>query len=225
MIFKPATRPLVLAAILALGIDWLLAGTQASGENVLPERTRITLRLNDYLSTKLNSEGDPFTAEVSVPVYQGDRVVIPKGAIVTGSVSRVLRPGRFKGKAVMNLVFQSIRIPGHGEVPLVASLARVDVDGNAGVRAEGTVQGEGSLGADAGRVAKPGLSGAGIGALAGGRKGAAVGAGVGAVVGLATVFATRGKDLEVRRGATMDIELDRPLTIPPENEAPTPRNR
>ena len=40
-------------------------------------------------------------------------------------------------------------------------------------------------------------------------KGAAIGAGVGAAIGLATVFSTRGKDLQVRRGATMDIALDR----------------
>ena len=196
---------------------------QANTDLTLSEGTRIVLQLNDYLSTKLSTEGDRFTATVIVPVYQGDRLVIPKGSTISGSVSRIVRPGRFKGKAVMNLLFQSVRIPGRGQFPLVASLASVEAEGNAGVRAEGTVEGEGSAGRDAGRVVKPGLAGAGIGALAGGGRGAAIGSGVGAVVGLATVFATRGKDLEVRRGSTMQIALDRPLNLAePESGA---RNR
>ncbi len=195
------------------------AGAQTTGELTLPEGTRISLQLNDHLSTKLNNEGDSFTALVTVPVYLGDRLVIPKGSVVSGSISRIVRPGRFKGKAVMNLLFQTIRVPGKGQLPIVASLARVDQEGNAGVKSEGTVEGEGSAGSDVAKVLKPTLAGAGIGGLAGGGRGAAIGVGVGAAVGLATVFATRGKDLEVRRGSTMDITLDRALAVPLEAES------
>jgi hypothetical protein len=194
------------------------AEPQAGGEISLPEGTGIKLQLNNNLSTKLNSEGDSFTADVIAPLYFSDRLVIPKGSTVTGSVSRVVRPGRLKGKAVMNLLFTSIRIPGRGELAIVASLARVDPEGNAGIGSEGTIRGEGSTGADAARILKPGLVGAGIGGLAGGGHGAVIGTGVGAAVGLVTIFSTRGKDLEMRRGSTLDISLDRPLVIPPESE-------
>ena len=195
----------------------------AATEIVIPEGTRITLQLNDHLSTKLNNEGDSFTAVVMVPAYVGDRMVIPKGSVVTGSISRIIRPGRFKGKAVMNLLFQSINVPGRGQLPIVASLDRVYAEGNSGVRSEGTIEGEGSAGSDARKVLTPGIVGAGIGGLAGGGKGAAIGTGVGAAIGIATVFATRGKDLEVRRGSTLDISLDRPLVIPPEGESTSAR--
>lgn len=201
------------------------AGTQAAADAVVPEGTRITLQLNNPLSTSKSVEGDSFTAFVMTPLYQGDQLVIPKGSVVTGSISRILRPGRFKGKALMNLLFQSINIPGRGELQIVASLARVDPEGNKGIRAEGTVQGEGSEGRDVGKVLKPGLAGAGIGTLAGGGKGAGIGAGVGAAIGLATVFGTRGKDLEFRRGSTMDISLDRPLVVPLEGENSSVKNR
>jgi len=187
---------------------------QAGGEISLPEGTRLSLQLNDDLSTGRNQEGDRFTANVIVPVFLDDKLVIPKGSTVSGTISRVIRPGRFRGRALMNLMFGSIRIPGRGELEIVASLARVDPEGNSGVRGEGSVQGEGSAGRDAGRVLKPGASGAGIGALAGGARGAAIGGGIGTLVGLATVFSTRGKDLEMRRGSTLDIRLDRPLTVP-----------
>jgi hypothetical protein len=197
----------------------------AAADIVLPDKTRITLQLNKHLSTKVNSEGDSFTAVVTTPVFLGERMVIPKGSEVTGSISRIIRPGRFKGKAVMNVLFQSINIPGRGQLPIVASLARVGSEGNGGVRSEGTVEGEGSEGSDIGRILMPGIAGAGIGTLAGGGKGAAIGSGIGAAIGLATVLATRGKEIEVPRGSTLDITLDKPLTIPPEEEGAAARNR
>jgi hypothetical protein len=215
----------VLILTLLLPIPGITAPEQAAGEIMLPEGTHISLQLNDHLSTKVSSEGDKFTANVIVPIYQGDRLVIPKGSTVSGSVSRILRPGRIKGKAVMNLLFQSIRIPGRGDLPIVASLARVDPAGNAGVEGEGSVKGESSTGGDVARVLTPGLAGAGIGGLAGGGRGAAIGGGVGAIVGLATVFSTRGKDLEMRRGSTMDISLDRALSIPADPDSHGARNR
>ena len=215
---------LLILTLAAPVFSW--AEPQAAGEVTIAEGTHITLQLNEHLSTKLNSEGDNFTAVVSEPVLAGDRQVIPKGSIVSGSISRVVRPGRFKGKAIMNLLFQSIKIPGRGQTAIVASLDKVDTEGNSEIKAESTVEGQGSVGGDVGRVVKPGLGGAGIGALAGGGRGAAIGAGVGAAVGLATVFATRGKDLEVARGSTMVIKLDRALTLPAEAiEATNSRSR
>jgi hypothetical protein len=201
-----------------------IAGEQPGTQIIVSQGTRLSLQLNDHLSTKLNNEGDTFTATLLFPVSQGDKLVIPKGSVVTGSISRIVRPGRFRGKAIMNVVFHSLRIPGRGQVSIVASLLAVESGENAGVKSEGAIQGEGSKGKDVATVVKPGAGGAGIGALVGGAKGAAVGSGIGAAVGLATVFATRGKDLEVQRGSTMDVVLDRPLVIPSEPEGSIVKN-
>jgi hypothetical protein len=198
---------------------------RSASDPVVPEGTRISLQLNDHLSTKGNNEGDSFTAVVISPIYAGDQMVIPKGSIVSGSISRIIRPGRFKGKAVMTLLFETINIPGRAQLPIVASLLSVDPEGNAGVRPENTVEGRGSAGADVGKVVAPGLAGTGIGTLAGGGTGAGIGAGVGAAIGLTSVFATRGKDLQLRRGSTMDIVLDRPLVIIREGEGFAGRSR
>lgn len=188
----------------------------AASETILPEGTRITLQLNRNLSTKTNSEGDTFTAVVTTPVYVGDQIVIPKGSEVSGSISRIIRPGRFKGKAILHLLFQSIAIPGRGQAPIVATLTRVDPEGNSGIHSEGSVEGESSKGRDAGMVATPTLAGAGIGSATGGGKGAGIGAGIGAALGLAAIFSSRGKDLDLRRGSAIDILLERPLSIPSE---------
>ena len=201
----------------------LLGGTgvicQKTGEVTLPEGTRIALHLNEHLSTKQNSEGNSFTATIMNPVSQGDREVLRKGSIVTASVSRVVRPGRFRGKATMTVMFHSIRIPGKKELPLAASLMSIDAEGNISVKAEGNIEGAGSRGKDSARVAQSGAGGAGIGALAAGGKGAAIGSGVGAVIGMATIFTTRGQDLEIPPGSILNVVLDRPLVIPLEPES------
>ena len=200
--------------VVALALGAGVASPQGSSETTVPEGTLIQLELNDHLSSKLNHEGDTFTATVTVPLYVSERLVVPRGSLVTGNISRIIRPGRFKGKAVMNLLFQSIRLPGKGEVPILASLARLDSSkGSAKVVSESGVAGEGSAGRDVVRVATPSLAGAGIGSLAGGGAGSAIGAGIGAAVGLGTVFTTRGKDLEILRGSGMEIRLDRPLPV------------
>ena len=160
------TRSVALA-LLCLILRDVWDPRRTGGEIVLAEGTRIFLALNDYLSTKHNSEGDIFTAECGSSDLPKERLVLPKGSIVAGSISRIVRPGRFRGKALLNVLFQSIRIGSRVQLPLVASLATVEPGGNAGVKAESTIEGEGSKGKDAAQVAKPALAGAGIGASGG----------------------------------------------------------
>jgi outer membrane usher protein FimD/PapC len=201
--------------LLASLLTPVIVCAQTGREAILPEGTKLSLQLNDNLSTKKNNDGDTFTATVTDPVYLKDRVVIPKGSIVCGSVTRVLRPGRFKGKAQMNLLFSSIRLQDSAKtLPIVASLARLDPETNASAQGENTITPGSSAGKDAARIGSPAVTGAVIGAIVGHGHGAAIGAGVGAAVGLASVLAVHGADVEVKRGAAMDIVLDRPLTVP-----------
>jgi hypothetical protein len=196
----------------------LLRPACAAPELAVPEGTVISLQLNNPLSTKTNTEGDSFTAVVMTPIFLGEQIAIPKGSTVTGSISRILRPGRFKGKAGLNLLFQSIDIPGHGKLPILATLVSIDSEGNGSVHTEGRIEGKSSRKRDAAKVIAPGAAGAGIGTLAGGGKGAGIGAGVGIAVGLASVLASRGKDIELGKGSTLEISLDRLLILSAKGE-------
>jgi hypothetical protein len=217
--FRLALIPILLLVLLAPSIS------QASPEATLAEGTRLTLQLNKTLSTRANRVGDSFTAVVTTAVNLGERMVIPKGTVVNCNISRIERPGRFQGKAQMNFLFQSVDIPGHRRIPIVATLVKVDPEGNIGVRSEGSIEGESSAAKTAGRILIPTLIGGGIGAVAGEGRGAEIGAGVGAIIGLASVFSSGAKELEIRRGSTLDIELNRPLVIPAEDEDDAFRNR
>lgn len=211
---------LILRLALPLGL-MLQPVCKAAGQEIVPKGTRITLQLNKTLSTKENHEGDPFDAYVIEPVYREGQVTIPKGSVVSGSISRITRPGRFKGKAVMHLLFRSIQIPGRGNLSIDASLNHIESDQDMDIQTEGSMESKGSAEQDAGKAVIPGLAGAGIGSLVDGRKGATVGAETGIGLGLANVFWTRGKDLEIPRGFTMDISLEQDLKIPVTGQSDT----
>lgn len=173
----------------------LLQPVHAAADGVtVPKGTEITLQLNKSLSTKDNREGDVFDAYVVEPVSSGDRIIIPRGSVISGSISRITRPGRFKGKAVIHLLFQSIEIPGRGEIPIHASLDHIDSGGNDDIYTGNVLPGAGPAPKSVGGI--PGNSLTGTDSA------------------IANVFWTRGKELEIHRGATMRISLKQELMVP-----------
>ncbi|WP_433967625.1 hypothetical protein [Tunturiibacter gelidiferens] len=66
--------------------------------------TNLTIRINQHISVKTSHAGDRFTGEVEEPVVgRGDRVVIPRGAPVSGVVVASHRRGHFKGSSILEL--------------------------------------------------------------------------------------------------------------------------
>lgn len=183
----------------------------------VPEGTTLRIKLNDALSTKTNARGDAFSAQVTQPVFVGTDMVIPVGSTVRGTVASVEKAGRVKGRSELNLRFESITLPNGHDEPIVATLIGIasDQEKETVESGEGTVKGEGSKKRDAAVIGAGAGIGAAIGAIAGGAKGTAIGAGAGGLIGLAGVLATRGKDIELPAGTELEIQLDRPLNLPP----------
>ena len=177
------------------------------------EGTKIAFTLNNSLSTKNAREGDPFSGVVSRSVRVGDQVAIPEGSVIRGQVSHVQRAGRVKGRSELGLRFDRLEIPGGETYDLSASLSSLEEKEKETVNEEGQVKGQGSKTRDAAEIGGGAGIGAIIGAIAGGGKGAAIGAGAGAAAGTGLVLLQRGKDVELKRGSELAIQLDRPLTI------------
>ena len=198
----------LVAAILLAGVVAL----PALAKNVkLPEGKKIHFTLNQTLSSDKSREGDKFSGVVSRNVRVGDKTVIPEGAVVRGTVTSVTRSGRVKGKAEMELRFDEIELPSGKKLDLAASLT--ELDDKEEVTEEGGVKAEGTKKRDAATIGAGAGIGAVIGAISGGGKGAATGGAIGAGAGAGMVLLTRGKDVEIRRGAELAIQLDRPLSI------------
>ena len=177
------------------------------------EGTKIRFTINQGLSSKTAREGDDFSGVVSHSVRQGDQVVIPEGSIIRGRVSHVQRPGRVKGRGELGLRFDKLELPNGQAYDLSASLTSLDEGEKESVDEEGQVKSEGTKKRDAATIGAGAGIGAIIGVIAGGGKGAAIGAGAGAAAGTGAVLLTRGKDVELKRGSELAIQLDRPLTI------------
>ena len=96
-------------------------------------------------------------------------------------------------------------------MPIEATL--INVDGSTVDEGEGSVRGKKSTGRDTATVGGGAALGAIIGAIAGGGKGAAIGAGVGAAAGTGTVLGTRGKDIDLPGGCTMEVRLLHSLDV------------
>ena len=178
----------------------------------LAEGTNIVFALNNSLSTKTNREGDEFSGVVSRSVRVGETIAIPEGSIVRGTVAHVERPGRVKGRGELGLRFDQLELPDGQVYDLSASLTDLGGEKET-VGEEGEVKGEGTKTRDAATIGAGAGIGAVIGAISGGGKGAATGGAIGAGAGTGVVLLTRGKDVEIRRGAELAIQLDRPLAV------------
>ena len=128
---------------------------------------------------------------------------------------RSQRAGRVKGKSALNLRFDSLTLPNGVTRDFRSRLGSADVSGNLD-RSEGKIKGEGNKGGDARTVGQTTAAGAGIGSIAGAASGhlgmgAGIGAAAGAAAGLAGVLGSRGPDVVLQAGTTMELVLDREL--------------
>jgi hypothetical protein len=179
----------------------------------VPSGTRLAVVLENGISTRSAKAGDLLYFHTAFPITQNNRIVIPVGSYLRGSLLESKRPGRVKGKGEFRLRLESLILPNGYTVDLLAAPRSADTGGKETTDSEGKVTGSGGKSKDVGTVATTTATGAGIGAIAGGGKGAGIGAGIGGLIGLGAILFTRGPEAELPRGSTLDIELERDLTL------------
>jgi type IV secretion system protein VirB10 len=185
----------------------------------IPGGTHMPLILQNTINTKNARPGDFVYFETTFPVVVENRILIPVGSYVRGTVTQVKRPGRVKGRGELHVRFDQLTLPNGYTVNLAVRLDNAAAGDNEEVdREEGGIKADSTKGEDVASVlTTTGIGtgvGSGIGAAAGRPgTGAGVGAGVGLAAGLAYVLLTRGKELELPRGTTFDVVFDRPLAL------------
>lgn len=185
-----------------------------SSERVtVPAGTRVAVILENGISTRNAKAGDSVYLRTSFPITQNNRVVIPVGSYVRGELLDSKRPGRIKGRGEFRMRLNTLIFPNGYTVSLIGAPRTADSGGNETTDSEGKVTGGGGKGKDAATVATTTATGAGIGAIAGSAKGAGIGAGAGGLAGLAAVLLTRGPEAQLPRGSTLDIVLERDLSL------------
>ncbi len=185
----------------------------------IPAGTKIPLSLKQAISTKNAREGDAVYAETAFPYAVDNHVIVPAGSYVQGKIARVERAGHGKGRAEILMHFTSIIYPSGYTVMLPGSVQNTPGADNKSVKdSEGTIQQDSETGKRVEDAAKNGvygtLGGATAGGLAtGGLNGARVGAGIGAAAGIGWALLKRGSDVKLEVGTSIEMEIQRPITV------------
>lgn len=182
----------------------------------IPQGAHVLLRMENSLSTRTAQAGDYVYLRTAVPIANSGQIIVPEGSYVQGAVAESKPSGRVKGRAQLAIRLETLTLASGKVYKFAPHLSSVD-SGQSGqkvVGGENTVEQAPGTGQDAERIAILAGTGAAIGGLAAHDwKGAGIGAGVGSAVGVAAVLLTRGKEVELRQGSTLDVVFDRPVEL------------
>ena len=209
--------------VVAPGADKATPGDSHAADPALtvPAGTKVLLAVESPINTKTARPGDGLYLVSTFPVIVGTHVLIPAGVYVQGVVDQVTRPGRVKGRAKLLIHFNTMIFPNGQVVAIPGGVNNLPgSDGPQVKNSEGEIQQAGNNGKDAGTIAKGAAAGAGIGALGGSAMGhplAGIGYGGlgGAAAGGIYTLLTRGDDINIQTGASIEMVLQRPLRLEP----------
>ncbi len=175
--------------------------------------TRFLVSLEQDMSTKVVKQNQEFRVRTVEPLEAGQGFYLPAGVLIRGHVSRV-EPAGIAGKAKLWLTFDEIRTR-FGTLPIVAEVAGLPGDHSikAGPLQEGVIEGRSSTQKDAAQAA---AAGAAMGAVKGvkdkNKKEAAEAAAMAALEAY-LMEAGRGQELDLPKGAKLELELERALYL------------
>ena len=181
----------------------------------IPKGTHVLLRLENSVTSRTAQPGDIVYFRTASPIIVDSRVVVSPNSYAQGTVTVVKRPGRVSGRGELGLRLDTLAMPSGRVFQFSGTVDSVDADGTGqkASKEEGIVRQGSDAGRDAATITSRGAQGAALGAIVDRSvRGAGIGGGAGAAAGLAQILLTRGRDVELRRGATIDVALDRPLT-------------
>ncbi len=170
----------------------------------VPSDAVLGLQIERTVSSELARVEDKVDARVTRDVRVSDRIAIPAGSTVRGSVTEVERGGRMKGKARLAIRFHTI---------VLADGTQVALKTDPVVR-----EGQSPGGESAAKVGGAAIGGAILGAILGGGKGAAIGGAVGAGAGTAAAMTNDRNPATLAAGTTVTVRMQAPVTVTVQKE-------
>lgn len=177
---------------------------QSESPFTLAAGTKIRLRMDNEINSKISSAKDTFTATLAAPFIVREVEVIPAGAVFEGIVLSVKPASAGKKDGQMNLQFKSLRLPNGIKRDIDASY----VNSSTSQKDSNAFEVLAILGGASG--------GAAIGGAANKGKGALIGAGIGGAIGTLTAFLRKGKEMRIKADEEFEIRLNKEVTLPAE---------
>lgn len=170
----------------------------------VPSDAVLGLQIERTVSSELARIEDKVDARVTRDVRVSDRVAIPAGSTVRGSVTEVDKGGRMKGRARLAIRFHTI---------VLADGTQLALKTDPVIREGASPSGE-----SAAKVGGAAIGGAILGAILGGGKGAAIGGAVGAAGGTAAAMTNDRNPATLTAGTTVTVRMMAPVTVTVQKE-------
>ena len=173
-------------------------------ELVVPADAVLGLQVERTVTSETARVEDRVEARVTRDVRVGDRVAIPAGSVVQGSVMEVERGGKVKERARLGIRFHTV---------VLADGSRLNIRTDSVVR-----EGASPANESAAKIGGAAIGGAILGAILGGGKGAVIGGSVGAAGGTAATMAGGRNPAILPAGTTVSVRVQQPVTVTVEEE-------
>lgn len=212
----PSTaRPALLSSAAREGIPARPPATRADEDFIVPSGTRVLLQLKNAVDTKHSAVGDRVYLQTAMPVFINQHMVIPVGSYVMGTITESQRAPKAKGHSSLNISFDSITLPNGVTRDFRSRAGSVDTAADLD-REEGRLTGGNNNRKNAETVGATTAGGAAIGTIAGAARnapltGLGIGAAAGGAAGLIGVLMSRGPDVVLRPGTSVEMVLDRDI--------------
>ena len=157
------------------------------------------LQIERTVSSETARVEDRVEARVTRDVKVGDRVAIPAGSLVQGSVAEVERGGKIKERARLAVRFHTV---------VLSNGTRLNLRTDSVVR-----EGASPAKESAAKIGGAAVGGAILGAILGGGKGAVIGGATGAAGGTAATMASDRNPAVLTQGSTVTVRVQQPLTV------------
>ena len=168
-------------------------------ELTVPRDAVLGLQIERTVSSENARTEDRVTARVTRDVRVGNRIAIPAGSLVTGSVLDVDRGGRVRGRSRLSIRFHTLTLSDGTDITL---------------RTDPVIrEGQSASGESAAKVGGAAIGGAILGAILGGQRGAAVGAGIGAAGGTAAAMTNTPDAARLSAGTTITLRMQEQLIV------------
>jgi hypothetical protein len=173
-------------------------------ELVVPADAVLGLQVERTVTSETARVEDRVEARVTRDVRVGDRVAIPAGSVVQGSVMEVERGGKVRERARLGIRFHTV---------VLADGSRLNIRTDSVVR-----EGTSPTNESAAKIGGAAVGGAILGAILGGGKGAVIGGTVGAAGGTAATMAGGRNPAVLPAGTTVSVRVQQPVNVTVEKE-------
>lgn len=166
--------------------------------------TKIRVRMDNEINSKVSSENDTFTVQTVEPLKVRESVVLPIGTVIEGRITKVKRAALGGKSGSLEVSFETLLSPDGGRQKMEGVLVnQLNAESNSTATALTIVSGT-AIGGIVGVISKV-------------SNGALIGAGIGAGAGASAAFLRKGKDVKIKADEEFEIKLLKDVNLPVED--------